>query len=80
MLNFDRSLPLQLSQYKSAVFYGPVHSGKSYLVQRLAQCLAVSVDEILGQFVDSAKSSLKFIVMELYGFEPTLFMFAYLHL
>ncbi|XP_025107581.1 cortactin-binding protein 2-like [Pomacea canaliculata] len=29
-----------LSQYKSAVFYGPVHSGKSYLVQRLAQCLA----------------------------------------
>ncbi|KAL8602853.1 hypothetical protein ACOMHN_056347 [Nucella lapillus] len=30
-----------LDQYKSVVFHGPVNSGKSYLVQRLAHCLAV---------------------------------------
>ena len=32
----------QVDQYKSVVFHGPVNSGKTYLVQRLAQCLAVS--------------------------------------
>ncbi|XP_067684963.1 cortactin-binding protein 2-like isoform X2 [Haliotis asinina] len=47
---FDTLYPLStirnylrlLEQYKSVVFYGPAGSGKSYLTERLAQCLATS--------------------------------------
>lgn len=58
MIHTYFTMCLQLSQYKSVVFHGPVNSGKSYLTQRLAQCLAVSnplpfsfiscVDTVLG--------------------------------
>ena len=40
-------LCVQLQEHKSVVFHGPVNSGKSYLVQRLAQCLAVSFNWVL---------------------------------
>ena len=36
-------LCLQLEQYKSVVFYGPFGSGKSYLTETLAHCIAVSI-------------------------------------
>ncbi|XP_046372894.2 cortactin-binding protein 2-like isoform X2 [Haliotis rufescens] len=72
---FDTLYPLStirnylrlLEQYKSVVFYGPAGSGKSYLTERLAQCIATSEraagrePQILSLSLQSGFSNFDFI-------------------